>query len=180
MAIHDYNGTANTEIGKVYDDDGTTNHQIGKAYDNDGTVDSLIYTSEYVFFPSVYVCNKNNWTDHGEGSGTFEIDDTHIYLYGYSKGSDWTLYNYFVDFSKYRKLYINVTSVNASHRNFNIRWREKDTGALKVNLEIEELDAAEQVGIHEIDISGITSQCYLSFKFDNGGGGTITRIWFEE
>ena len=180
MSLSRNNGTSDVLQGKFFRNNGTNDVQIGKIYRSNGTTDSLIHTSEYVFFPSVYVCNKNNWTDHGEGSGTFEIDDTHIYLYGHSKGSDWTLYNYFVDFSKYRKLYINVTSVNASYRNFNIRWREKDTGALKVNLEIEELDAAEQVGIHEIDISGITSQCYLSFKFDNGGGGTITRIWFGE
>ena len=180
MSLARNNGTNDVLQGKFFRNNGTNDVQIGKIYRSNGTTDSLIHTSEYVFFPSVYVCNKNNWTDHGEGSGTFEIDDTHIYLYGHSKGSSWSLYDYFVDFSKYKTLCIEITKLTSHPNNkFYIRWREKDSNTLKVDYKVNELDDSLKIGIHRIDISSVTSQCYLGFSFSNGGGGTITKIWFE-
>ena len=48
MPINDYDGTAWSDIGKIYDYDGTTWRQIAKAYDNDGTTDTLIYSAEII------------------------------------------------------------------------------------------------------------------------------------
>lgn len=180
MAIFDNDGTALCEAGKMYDSDGTADYQIGKIYDNDGTADSLIYTADYVFFPSAYVSNKANWTDHGEGSGSVVINGEIISLSGHSKGSSWSLYNYFVDFSKYETLCIEITQLTGHPDNkFYIRWRDKDSNGLKVDYKVNELDDSLKIGIHRIDISSVTSQCYLGFSFSNGGGGTITKIWFE-
>lgn len=50
MPIYDYNGTSNTEIGKLYDYNGTSNTQIGKVYDYNGTSNSLIYSAEETLF----------------------------------------------------------------------------------------------------------------------------------
>ena len=46
MPIYDYNGTSNTEIGKLYDYNGSSNTQIGKVYDYNGTSSTLIYSAE--------------------------------------------------------------------------------------------------------------------------------------
>lgn len=140
-----------------------------------------VWNAEYVFFPSAYVSNKANWTDHGEGSGSVVINGELISLSGHSKGSSWSLYNYFVDFSEYETLCIKITQLTSHPDNkFYIRWREKGSNALKVDYKVNELDDSLKIGTHRIDISDINSQCYLNFSFQNGGGGTITRIWFEE
>lgn len=138
-----------------------------------------VWNAEYVFFPSPYACDINNWAV-SENVGTFTVTDTYMYFYGHSKGSSRSLPGLPVDFSKYKKLYMQVTSMNKSYLEFKLRWREVGTNALKVNLKLEELEASEQVKIHEFDISSITSTCYFTVNFTNGGGGTITRIWFEE
>ena len=56
MAIYDWDGTTNNEIGKIYDWDGTASHQLGKGYDWDGTTSHLIYSAEERLFP-----NGSNW-----------------------------------------------------------------------------------------------------------------------
>lgn len=55
MAIKDYNGSAWSEIGKVYDFNGSANTQIGKVYDNNGSANTLIYTAETQFYPGTGV-----------------------------------------------------------------------------------------------------------------------------
>lgn len=46
MAIYDWNGSANSEIGVLYDWDGSANNQIKEVYDYDGSANHLIYNSE--------------------------------------------------------------------------------------------------------------------------------------
>ena len=180
MSLARNNGTNDVLQSKFFRNNGTNDVQIGKIYRSNGTTDSLIHTSEYVFFPSAYVSNKENWTDHGEGSGSVVINGEIISLAGHSKGSSWSLYNYFVDFSKYETLCIEITQLTGHPDNkFYIRWRDKDSNGLKVDYKVNELDDSLKIGIHRIDISSVTSQCYLGFSFSNGGGGTITKIWFE-
>ena len=179
MAYKRSNGTNDVEVGKLFRTNGTNDIQIGKIFRGDGTVDTQFYSSEYVFFPSEYACNIDNWTV-SKNEGTFRVSDTSMYFYGHSQGSSRTLPGLPVDFSKYKKLYMQVTSINKSYLEFKLRWRDIGTNGLKVNLELDELDASEQVKIHEIDISSITSTCYFCVNFENGGGGTVTKIWFEE
>lgn len=46
MPIYDWNGSTNTQIGKVYDFNGSVNTQIGRVYDHNGSVNTLIYTAD--------------------------------------------------------------------------------------------------------------------------------------
>ena len=71
MAIYDYDGTTNNEIGKLHDWDGTTSHQLGKGYDWDGTTSHLFYSAEEVIVQADGTSNVNailkawngsNWT----------------------------------------------------------------------------------------------------------------------
>ena len=48
MPIYDYNGSVDTEIGKIYDYNGSVNTQIGYVYDYNGTANSLIYTASKI------------------------------------------------------------------------------------------------------------------------------------
>lgn len=48
MSIHDNNGTAFSDVGKLYLFDGVAFNQIGKTYVNDGTSNCLIYTAETI------------------------------------------------------------------------------------------------------------------------------------
>ena len=140
MAIFDNDGTALCEAGKMYDSDGTADFQIGKAYDNDGTVDSLIYTAEYVFFPNANTSNINNW----DYTGSFGVTENGITCYFSSAGSGGNINKYPVDFSKYKKLYITIASVNGDgNNNFNIRWRRTSNNAIATAIEVDELAASE-------------------------------------
>ena len=177
MPIYDYDGTTSYELGKMYDYDGTTNHQIGKVYDNNGTTDRLIYSAEYVFFPNADTSNINNW-DH---TGSFGVTEDGITCYFSSNGSGGSIPKYPVDFSKYKKLYITIASVNGDgNNNFYIQWRRTSDNVIATQIVVDELDASERVKTHELNISAINDTCYLRIRGDHGGGGKITRIWFEE
>lgn len=85
MAIYDYDGTTNYEIGKIYDYDGSSNHQIGKVYDYDGTTNRLIYSAEEQHSLSVSV-------QQGSGSKNWK-DATFVVPSGFTKIKDITVNN---------------------------------------------------------------------------------------
>ena len=136
-----------------------------------------VWNSEYVFFPNADTSNINNW----DYTGSFGVTENGITCYFSSNGSGGNIKKYPVDFSKYKKLYITIASVNGDgNHNFNIRWRRTSNNVIAARIEVEELAANERVKTHELDISSINETCYLAINGDHGGGGTITRIWFEE
>lgn len=136
-----------------------------------------VWNAEYVFFPNADTSNINNW----DYTGSFGVTENGITCYFSSAGSGGNINKYPVDFSKYKKLYITIASVNGDgNNNFNIRWRRTSNNAIATAIEVDELAASERVKTHELDISSINETCYLAINGDHGGGGTITRIWFEE
>ena len=179
MAIYDTDGTTKYEIGKLYDNNGTTSYQIGKVYDSNGTVVSLIYTAEYVYFPSAEVCDINNWTI--KSGGKFELTDTYMWFWGNSDGT-YKQCNVTVDFSKYQKMCITISGMNEGYRHsqFELEWRLPGSGKLIYMLDVDKLEDSEQIKTHYIDISNINDICLLKVDLQHGGGGTVTKIWFEE
>ena len=63
---------------------------------------------------------------------------------------------------------------------FIIRWRRTEDNGTAVSLAVDDLAEEERVGVHSFDIADITDTCYFCINGDHGGGGTITKIWFEE
>ena len=135
-----------------------------------------VWNAEYVFFPNEYTTVKSNWTSSG---GSWDITSEYIYTASKYTGSSLSLPEYTVDFSKYKDLYIEISKVN-NDNNYNIRWRRKNGNSIAARIEVDELPENERVGVHHINIEDINDVCYLAIDGDNGGGGYITRIWFEE
>jgi len=171
------NGTSTAQIKKRYAKNGTSAKQVKKRYAINGTSAKLVYSAEYVFFPNADTSNINNWSY----TGSFGVTEDGITCYFSSAGSGGSIGDYPVDFTPYKKLYIIIASVNGDgDHNFNIRWRRKSDNVIATAIEVEELDASERVKTHELNISSINETCYLAINGDHGGGGKITRIWFEE
>lgn len=129
-------------------------------------------------FPTDYACIDDNWTK-GSNSGTFAMCSKSMYLYGHSDGSYRKLKGFPVDFSKYKTVNFIIDKMTNSS-DFYFRWRKTSDDTLTINYKIDDLDTTLWVGTHTIDISTLTDECYLELRFDNGGGGYITDIWFEE
>ncbi|MBQ9845795.1 MAG: hypothetical protein IJO54_06910 [Oscillospiraceae bacterium] len=136
-----------------------------------------VWNSEYLFFPSEYACVKDNWTS--SGSGNFEVSETSMYFYSSTDGSSRTLPALPVDFSKYRTLHMEISAYNNNSK-FIIRWRRTEDNGTAVSLAVDDLAEEERVGVHSFDIADINDTCYFCINGDHGGGGTITKIWFEE
>ena len=62
MPVKNYNGTAFSDIGKMYLFNGTGYNQISKAHSFDGTANSLIYNDEIVIVSSSSFQNGYNYT----------------------------------------------------------------------------------------------------------------------
>ena len=78
MAIYDYDGSKNREIGKVYDYDGTKSRQIARVYDYNNSVNTLIYTDELVMLsasPVVYLGSWEGATAEYPAEGRFLMQD---------------------------------------------------------------------------------------------------------
>lgn len=135
-----------------------------------------VWNAEYVYFPSPKTCNQKNWTI--ASGGQFQLTEDYIYVWGNSDGTKKTC-NVTVDFSKYKKMYITLEAVNNNSK-FEIDWRVKDSNARKIHFKINELAESERVKTHEFDISNINDVCYMIIEISHGGGGTITKISFEE
>ena len=135
-----------------------------------------VWNAEYVYFPSAEVCDINNWTI--ASGGQFQLTEDYIYVWGNSAGTSKQC-NVVVDFSKYKKMFITLETVNNDAK-FHINWRVKGTGTRKHAFYVEELAENERIKTHEFDVSNINDVCYMVIDVSHGGGGTITKISFEE
>lgn len=130
---------------------------------------------QYIFFPNSFTSVASNWSGSG---GTYTIDSTKFYQYSSSAGSSRSMNGLTVDFSKYKKIYTTITGVN-NDNNFDIRWRRKSDSIIQTQINVNDLEASQRVKTHEQNISSNNEICYLVISGDHGGGGTITKIWFE-
>ena len=110
MAIYDNNGTADSNVSRIYDCNATTVFQTDKVYDNDGTADSIVYTSDYILYDTgkeyepitVHLGNGASYTKQAEYidccmniSGTLGVDIT-------ASATN-------VDLTHYKTLYADIT-----------------------------------------------------------------------
>lgn len=192
MAIYDYDGTTNHEIGKLYDYDGTTNYQIGKVYDNNGTADSLIYNAEEIILdasqgfvandwnlvanPGVYVVGNvsKNGGKYTHGKGYLQIEPNSGVILWCDNELFFAYDGVAIDFSQYTKI-----SFLVSWHHYNAVkdvWAGIKNGlygdwVLKFNPTYN--------GLYEFDISNINITGLVAIAAEYYGGITISKIILE-
>lgn len=115
MPLYDYNGSVNTEIGKLYDHDGTANHQIGRVYDYNGSANSLIYSAENELYNGRQITTWNQFQYHS-GSATDNGSSLFAQQWGGSANSIVTAvagwYTGLISMDEWKTLTIKLPSVN--------------------------------------------------------------------
>lgn len=179
MAIYDYNGTNNLEIGKIYDYNGTASNEIGEVYDYNGTTNSLIYSSEYIFYPnaSIGTTNASNWEKASNNYGSSYLDTTTntIKFQARSGSSNSHFYcNIYIDMTPFKTCYVNISHItNPGQEMVTLMWRDPSSGVNQIGM------SPLATGISSYDVTNVNQQVRLDISGDYGNQLHITEIYFE-
>lgn len=177
MPIHDYDGAAWSEIGKIYDEDGTTTSQIAKVYDNDGTTDTLIYSAEEQLFPSGL-----SFEVGGTNSGYCSVTSTSLKAISSINNTNGNCHSTTtIDCSQYDKLIFTVSDRSASG-NGGTWVGVASTGYADTNNSYVAYAAVSGTGDFTVDVSGQSGALYVVLSAWGSSGAasiTVSKIMAE-
>ncbi|MBR2028067.1 MAG: hypothetical protein IKA10_03615 [Oscillospiraceae bacterium] len=174
MAIYDYDGTTNREIGKVYDYDGAKNTQIGEVYDYNGSVNALIYEDGLDVYPNT----AYKWGVYDTSTGNKVNDITFS-----GNVLEWSVTNDLkgisptisFDLTGYSKLTFVVDSISGAAINSNHRvgfyTSRKVYGAVENSTVYQK--PITKAGKYEFDLTGISGVHYIIAQLHSGETATV-------
>lgn len=167
MAVYDWNGSSNSEIGKIYDWNGSANSQIGKVYDNNGSSNSLVYSAETVLIENGQYIGVSNSFKYGNKHGV----SGNLFYVTTNEGTQSETCTTPLKVDEYSKLVFVVSSGGTCTVGLASSADVYGTSSFVKSM-------TTVTGVNVLDISSLTGTYYLNFRLTNTTT-YFSKIYFE-